>query len=232
MGVRKASVATRLRAAADAIDTAVGPVFDVLREIDDALSAVASPFTTESLAGVRAVAQHHVAGNTGWIAGTGYVSAIGVLADMPRWLEWWIAGPYGPQPLRVELDPRVPDFYDYTSAEWFRRPHGSGSTSVTGPYVDVRGTNAYTVTVSMPVARDDGTFIGVAAADLYLSGLEQRLLPALHEVAEPVVLTNDVGRVIATTDWRYLPGELLDVATAAAIRNCARLPWQVSVSGS
>lgn len=227
MAGHDASFAARLLAAATSIDTAVSPVFDVLREISEELLTTEDPFTLDSLAGVRKIAQRTVAGNTGWIAGTGYVAAVGVLSDMPRWIEWWMAGTGAPQPLRINLDPRLPDFYDYTSAEWFRLPRDSGSTSFDGPYVDARGTNQCTVTVAMPVSRN-GTFLGVAAADLYLSGLERRLLPILNEVSSPVVLSNASGRVIASTDWRVLPGQLLGSSDTPIASTCRSAPWQVS----
>ena len=99
-----------LAAVAKQVDSAVRPVFDVLRDIEATLREIhtsAGQFGVESLARVRLVAQRTLMSNTGWIAGTGYVSAVDVLADMPRWLEWWIAGPNGPEPLRVDLDPRL-----------------------------------------------------------------------------------------------------------------------------
>lgn len=219
--------AARLQAAAISINTAVSPVFDVLREIRAELLTAEDPFTLESLTGVRKIAQRTVAGNTEWIAGTGYVAAVGVLSDMPRWIEWWMTGTGAPQPLRINLDPRLPDFYDYTSAEWFRVPRDSGSTSFDGPYIDARGTNQCTVTVAMPVNRN-GTFLGVAAADLYLNGLERRLLPILHKVSDPVVLSNANGRVIASTDWRVLPGQLLGSSDKPIAATCGSIPWQVS----
>jgi hypothetical protein len=210
----------------------VRPVFDVLCDIEATMRDIhstAAQFGVESLARVRMVAQQTLMSNAGWIAGTGYVSAVDVLADMPRWLEWWIAGPNGPEPLRVDLDPRLPDFYDYTSSEWFERPRDTGETWVAGPYVDVRGTNEYTVTAAMPIRSRD-VFLGVAAADLYLSGLELRLLPMLNKLGRPVVLANDDGRVIASTDWRVLPGELLDESGKPPTTPCRHFPWRVVAS--
>ncbi len=232
MAGRRVTITARLRAAAHAIDTAVSPVFDVLREITDELLSAGDPLTVESLTGVRDIARRTVAGNSGWIAGTGYVAAIGALSDMPRWIEWWMAGPdASPRPLRVNLDPRLPDFYNYTSAEWFRLPRDTGSTSVDGPYVDVRGTNEYTVTVSTPVARNKA-FLGVAAADLYISGLERRLMPILHAVSLPVVLSNASGRVIASTNWRVLPGQLLEPDDTRQASQCHEVPWQISTAAA
>lgn len=229
MTERNGSVATELGAVAELIDTAVSPVFEVLAEISGELLSAGDPLSLDSLTGVREVAQRAVAANAGWLAGTGYVAAVGALSEMPRWIEWWMAGPAAPRPLRVNLDPRLPDFYDYTSAEWFRLPRDSGSRSVDGPYVDVRGTNEYTVTVAVPVTRND-TFLGVAAADLYLSGLEKRLLPILHRVSNPVLLSNASGRVIVSTDSRLLPGQLLRSSDTRVTSTCQRFPWLVSAT--
>jgi hypothetical protein len=221
------AAASRLRGAAAAIDEAVAPVFVILDVLAEQLPTAPGPLTVESLMAVREVARRTLQEDSGWVAGTGYVSAPDAVADMPLWIEWWLAGPSGLHPLRVNLDPRLPDFYDYTSSEWFRLPRDTGATSVTGPYLDVRGTNEYTVTVSRPVHLGSG-FLGVVAADLYLSGLERRLSPTLHALPGPVVLTNAAGRVISSTDWRALPGELLDVSRVHTGASCRRLPWRVS----
>ncbi len=130
---------SRLRGAAAAIDEAVAPVFAVLDELAEQLPAAPGPLTVESLTAVREVARRTLQEDSGWVAGTGYVAAPDAVADMPLWIEWWLAGPSGSHPLRVNLDPRLPDFYDYTSSEWFRLPRDTGATSVTGPYLDVRG---------------------------------------------------------------------------------------------
>src|SRR5206468_535129 len=87
------------------------------------------------------------------VVGTGIVTAPGLLADAPRWLEWWWTGARGtPEPLRVNLDPAAPDFYDYTTTDWWL----ATEPSMTGPYVDYACTNAYAITLSVPVAGPRG----------------------------------------------------------------------------
>ncbi|HET6911155.1 MAG TPA: cache domain-containing protein [Mycobacteriales bacterium] len=224
----------RLQTAVSAIDATATPVFDLLDDIRNAALAAYthSPrFDVEALTPLREIAQRALLGNAGWIAGTGYIAEIDALTDQPRWLEWWMARPHAPQPLRVDLDPRLPGFYDYTTAEWFQVPKLSGATSVAGPYVDIRGTNEYTVTVSIAI-RTDSKFLGVAAADLYLSGLERKLWPTLRQVAQPAALTNAEGRVIVSTDWRLLPGELLPCRNSPSARRCENFPWEVLVTTS
>ena len=59
-------------------------------------------------------------------------------------------------------------------------PLRSMSRRVAGPYVDYACTNEYAVTLSMPVP-DGDDLLGVAAADVLVSSLETRVLPALTD---------------------------------------------------
>jgi hypothetical protein len=127
--------------------------------------------------------------------GAGVVTAPGLLADAPRWLEWWW-GP-GPEPLRVNLDPAAPDFYDYTTTEWF----AATEPTMSGPYVDYACTNEYAITLSVPVPG-----FGVAAADVLVANLERRVLPALVAIDRPAALTNGDGRIIASNAAALAPG--------------------------
>jgi DNA-binding FadR family transcriptional regulator len=146
------------------------------------------------------------------VAGTGIVTAPGLLADAPRWLEWWWTGARGtPEPLRVNLDPAAPDFYDYTTTDWWR----AREPSMTGPYVDYACTNAYALTLSVPVAGFEGR-LGVAAADVPLASLETRLLPPLAALGRPAALVSAEGRVIASSSPAKLPGQRLEAAGGEA----------------
>ena len=101
------------------------------------------------------------------------VFAPGVLADAPRWLEWWRSAPRrrAGVPRRVSLDPADPDFYDYERAEWFTTPRDTGERWIAGPFVDHSGTNEHILTLTLPVVRD-GAFLGVAGADIAVGGIE------------------------------------------------------------
>jgi hypothetical protein len=140
------------------------------------------------------------------VSGAGVVTAPGLLADAPRWLEWWWTSDRGaPEPLRVNLDPAAPDFYDYTTSAWFT----ARTACMTGPYVDYACTNEYAITLSVPVDR-----LGVAAADVLVTSLERRVLPALLALERPTALTNADGRVIASSDPALAPGLRIDVRGA------------------
>jgi DNA-binding FadR family transcriptional regulator len=161
----------------------------------------------------RALAEHR-----GLAAGAGVITAPGVLGDAPLWLEWWwITAADTPERLRVNLDPAAPDFYDYTTAEWYTAAEGSERPQLVGPYVDHFCTGEYTITLSLPV-RAAGRFLGVAAADMLVSSLEHRVLPVLLAAAGPMALTSADGRIIASAAPRWPPGMRAPAAGTPALR--------------
>jgi hypothetical protein len=128
------------------------------------------------------------------------------------WLDWWWNRPSGgPEALRVNLDPAAPDFFDYTSADWYVTPLRSSARHVAGPYVDYACTNEYALTVAVPVTVHD-RFAGVAAADVLVSSLERQLLPALRTLSRPAVLLNAGGRVIASSSAEFASGMRVPIA--------------------
>jgi hypothetical protein len=152
----------------------------------------------------------------GLVAGAGVITAPGLLRDAPRWLEWWFTNAAGtPEVLRINLDPAAPDFFDYTTADWYATTLSSLARRVAGPYVDYACTNEYAVTLSTPV-RDGADLLGVAAADVLVSSLEARVLPALKGFDRPVALANADGRVIASTSPYWAPGMRVPVGGASA----------------
>jgi DNA-binding FadR family transcriptional regulator len=168
--------------------------------------------------------------------GTGIVVAPGVLHDAPYWLEWWWRRADGdPEALRVSLDPDGPDFFDYTSNEWFDVPIRHGRAHVAGPYVDYVCSNEYAFTLSVPVYHDRRP-LGVAAMDIPVDLLERRIMPALCATSAPRALLNASGRVIAASVADALPGDQLtqrggraEVACSGALaRLCALAGWTVA----
>lgn len=177
-----------------------------LIDLAERASATGEALDREDLAALRPVIFDILNSRKGLIAGCGVILAPGLLRDAPHWLEWWwttLAGT--PEALRINLDPTAPDFFDYTTADWYATPARTLGRHVSGPYVDYACTNAYSITLSTPVRRED-QLLGMSAADVLISSLEQRVLPVLTAIPHPVVLASRDGRVIASNSPRWAPG--------------------------
>lgn len=210
------------RAGRDALGTVLADLEGVFDDLDCLAGAMAGlgAASLDDLARLAAPICDLLEARRGLVAGAGLITAPDVLRDAPRWLEWWwTPGAGAPQQLQINLDPAAPDFYDYTTAEWYATPRRTGARSVAGPYVDFACTGEYTVTLSTPVVRG-GEFLGLAAADILAATLEERVLPALLTVGRPVALTSAHGRVIASNSPHFAPGlrvELAQHASAPAV---------------
>ncbi|MFI8966101.1 cache domain-containing protein [Streptomyces sp. NPDC053493] len=151
------------------------------------------------------------------VSGVGFVAAPGLLGDVPAWLEWWQRGPEGTvRPLLLDLDPEHSAYSDYTHWDWYALPRETGRRAVAGPYVDYLCSDEYGLTLSAPVHLGD-TFVGVAAADVYLRHFEAAVLPVLQELPVPARLVNARGRVAASTDPAHLAGDLTKGPDFAAV---------------
>ena len=160
----------------------------------------------EGLAKLREIIFEVLNTHNGLVTGAGAIAAPDTMPGSRYWLEWWWTRTSGePEALRVNLDPAAPDFFDYTSADWYLTPMRNSTRHVAGPYVDYACTNEYALTVAVPVTIHD-RFAGVAAADVLVSSLERRLLPALRTLSKPTVLLNSGGRVIASSSPQFASG--------------------------
>jgi hypothetical protein len=192
-------------------------IFAALRPVAEGFARVvttAAAPTRDDLAPLRPMVADLLADHRGLVAGAGVITAPDLLADARYWLAWWWTRPSGaPEALRVNLDPAAPDFFDYANADWYRTPERTAACYVAGPYVDYACTTEYATTVAVPV-HAGRTFLGVAAADVLVSRLEQRVLPALRRLGPATALVNADGRVIASASARYAPGLLVPLAGA------------------
>jgi hypothetical protein len=199
----------------------VSGVLGSVTELGAAMTAVAAeagprPLRRVDLAELRPLVAGVLGRHEGLIAGTGVVLAPGVLADAPRWIEWWWADEGGGiSQLDVDLDPRSAEFYDYTTTEWYREPARAGKLWVAGPYVDYICTHKYTFTLSAPVLHA-GRFLGVAGADILADRVERLVLPGLARLGRPAVLASGHGRVIASNTASAPPGVVLGRQRACA----------------
>jgi len=199
------------------VTAAIGRVLASATEIGEAMTALAAaasagrrPLRRADLAMLRPLVAQVLGRHRGFAAGAGVVLAPDVLADAPRWIDWWWAD-QGIGRLQVDLDPASAEFYDYTTTEWYREPARTGQPWIAGPYVDYICTREYTFTVAVPVV-DEGRFVGVAGADILAGEVERMVLPELARLGRadgPAVLVSGSGRVIASSSASILPGEVL-----------------------
>lgn len=162
----------------------------------------------------------------GLAVGLGVILEPGTIPDHPLRLEWWQRSPErgAPVPLEVDLHPDSVGFYDYTAAEWFSVPRRTGDRHVVGPYVDVHGTDRYLLTLTMPLEAD-GRFLGVAGADVPVTGFEQVVLGRLGH--SDAILANDEGRVVVSTSCHWVTGCLLPEGHPRPGLRLEGLPWQL-----
>jgi len=194
----------------DRIFTALAPL---ATEYCGLVEARGAALVRDDLAALRPHIFALLADQGALVAGAGLITRPGTLADSRYWLEWWWTRASGtPEALRVNLDPAAPDFFDYTTAEWFTTPERTLDRHVSGPYVDYACTNEYALTAVVPVHLA-GRLIGLAAADVPVARLERQVLPALLALPRPMALVNDAGRVVAAASPTLSPGLLLPPGT-------------------
>jgi hypothetical protein len=161
-----------------------------------------------AVAALREVVEGPLSVSGGRAVGAGFVATVGLFADRPWWLEWFVRADGAVQRLDVPLEPTQLGFYDYTTTRWFREPEADGRRHVTGPFVDYLCTRDLTLTFSQPVVVA-GRFVGVAACDIRAVTVERELLPVLRSVPGTLVVAND-DRVLCSNSGRYVCGDLLD----------------------
>lgn len=231
-GVAATAVESLLRDTFTGIETLRSLTVDVHRR---AVAQGRAP-TTGDLSTIRPTVLDHLATHAR-LAGTGVIAAPGMLADQPRWLEWWRRPPRSPgdpRPLAVDLDTGNVGSYDYPLAPWFDVPCRTGRRVVVGPYVDYAGTDEYILTFAAPI-RSDAGFFGVAAADIRASDFERAMLPMLNAAGPATLLVNATGRVLASNTPATIVGAMVrpDHGASPGDRlppgeewsDCAGLPW-------
>ncbi|WP_111654416.1 cache domain-containing protein [Actinoplanes lutulentus] len=142
----------------------------------------------------------------GLITGAGVITT--PLADGLHGLEWWMGRSPAPTRLALDLDPDGDDFSDIGRQQWFTVPRDTGRRHVTGPYVDYVCAEQYTLTFTVPIVRD-GTFAGVAGADVFVGDIERILRPAMRAVGAPVAVVNKQGRIVAGNTAHHITGSLI-----------------------
>jgi hypothetical protein len=190
-------------------------IFESLTTIGTALTRVwdeatanrrSTPRSTD-LARLREPIAHELEQAGDLFDGAGVVIADGVLADRPRFLEWWqVHSADDPQRLDPELNPLSEYFYDYTQMDWYVIPRDERRRWVHGPYIDFACTDQYVCTFAVPVTTAPGQFLGIAGADVPVGAMQEVLLPRFRASGPALVLVNDEGRVLLATDPGLPPG--------------------------
>ncbi len=143
------------------------------------------------------------------IWGMGFVAAPSVVEGRERYMAWWQRHNERVARLRLNFDPTSIDVYDYLQMDWYQLAQRGQQRVAYGPYVDYSGSDMYTITATIPVIAD-GTFLGVAGADLVVGDVERRLIEVLRHTDEDAVVVNTERRVIAANTPRWLVGSRLD----------------------
>ncbi|WP_299558082.1 hypothetical protein [uncultured Mycolicibacterium sp.] len=173
--------------------------------------------------------------------GMGFLAAPGVVEGRERYLAWWQRNSGGRVArLRLNFDPTSVDVYDYLQMDFFRLAAAGRARVAFGPYVDYSGSDMYTITATVPVVAD-GTFLGVAGADLVVGEVERRLLAVLRGTDEETLIVNAERRVLAANTPRWFVGSRLpempavgDESGSGEFREVAELAlgtgWVVAVA--
>ena len=169
--------------------------------------------------------------------GMGFVAAPSVVEGRERYMAWWQRHNERVARLRLNFDPNSIDVYDYLQMDWYQLAQRGQQRVAYGPYVDYSGSDMYTITATIPVMAD-GTFLGVAGADLVVGDVERRLIEVLRHTDEDAVVVNTERRVIAANTPRWLVGSRLDTVPTEddTFHEVAELPlgngWSVAIATS
>lgn len=198
------------RLAQEASD-ALEPLFRLLESIADEVLRIRPPRAplTEAHFGALQRRLAEVLGDHHEVWGMGFIAAPFVVEGRERYLAWWqrraddrVAR------LRLNFDPTSVDVYDYLQMDFYQLAQHGQVRVAYGPYVDYSGSDMYTITATVPVVAD-GTFLGVAGADLVVGEVERTLLTILRRIDRDAVVVNTERRVLAANTPRWFVGSRL-----------------------
>lgn len=123
-----------------------------------------------------------------------------------------------------DLDPESDTFYDYSLLDWLT-PSSREKPYAHGPYIDLGGTNKFTITTSSPVHTED-RFLGVVGVDVALESYERSLVQTLDHAPGSFSVLNAEKRVVVSNDAGRAIGTLLSVDDTELIP-CGPYGWSV-----
>ncbi|PRC41643.1 hypothetical protein C6A85_000000114585 [Mycobacterium sp. ITM-2017-0098] len=201
------SLAERL---ADDASRRLEPLYELLGEIAEEVLRCRPPraaLTEAHFSGLqRLLAERLREERAVW--GMGFIAAPFVVEGMERYMAWWQRNNERVARLRLNFDPTSIDVYDYLQMDWYQLAKRGQARVAYGPYVDYSGSDMYTITVTIPVVAD-GSFLGVAGADLVVGEVERTLLEVLRNADEDAVVVNAERRVVAANTSRWIVGSRL-----------------------
>lgn len=230
-----------LERAAERVSALFGSVQELLTDWQEAIQAELHA-QGEQAAALDALIERLVLprlrGDDPLLVGAGFVAAPEQAGGDDLHFAWWL-GPLDEspftgattEPTRLELDSRSYSGYlrDLPSLEWYSIPSSTHRTHIAGPYIDHLCACDYIVTVTTPVEHA-GQLLGVVGADVYVRRLERELLPALLAVGRPLVVVNQWGRVLLSTEPDVLVGSVAPAGDNALL--CAGTPFRLVVSAT
>ncbi len=164
------------------------------------------------------------------VYGAGFIVAVHLLGTGQGHLSWW----QGHQRSKLALASHSKDQIDYSRLEWYRVPLETGKRHISGPFVDYLCSDEYTLTVSLPLfIQNDGEseFVGVSALDILAEDVERFLAPHLAVFGQRTTLVNRVGRVVVSSDPRYVAGDMFDMTEAVDSSHLDGFPLTLVTTG-
>jgi hypothetical protein len=158
------------------------------------------------------------------VIGLGVVIDVDVLRDAEYWMVWLERQGANIHDSGHDLDPASPDFYDYALSDWMS-DSSRERAQVHGPFIDIKGTGDFTITISTPIRFGD-QFLGVAAADISLEDYERFLVGTLHAAEGSIAVLSSENRVVASNDAARPVGTILNVRDETLVP-CGPLGWTI-----
>lgn len=153
-----------------------------------------------------------------------FMFEVGVLQDVDYFMPSLMRDGLTISEGKHDLDPSSDTFYDYSLLDFIALPFRA-TPYVHGPYIDLGGTNTFTITVSSPV-HINGRFLGEACIDISLESYERSLVPILHRAPGSLSVLNAENRVVVSNDVGRPIGALIEV-DEGILHPCGDLGWRM-----
>ncbi|MFV0464018.1 MAG: cache domain-containing protein [Nostocoides sp.] len=182
---------------------------------------------TRDFPAVQRCAREALADGRPAILGMGFIGA--APSSGHRAVHWWYR-PVGGRPseqLEATSNPQLMGFYDVETTPWWQGAVTSSGLFVSGPYVDVSGTNAYILTGSRAVKLHK-RFHGVVSLDIEVGALQDLWQRDLIRAENPTSVVDVEGSVIATNSGEILGGVIDPTDPSVLSRTSVpKTPWML-----